>query len=309
VLGKALVLRGKSYEAIGVAAREFAGLDGAPSDFWAPIAMLPAFRPMEDVPAVEVVGRLSAGVSEARAEAALAALAKRALPGLRADLASRATAAPLSPMLIAFFSPVLLALGLVLATCCANVANMLLARGLSRQKEIGIRLSVGAGRGRLVRQLLTEALTIAMLAGVVGLLLAKAALDGGQRLFFATAAPELAKLVRLHSLDLDYRVLLFALTVAALAAVSAALLPALQATRPNLVSALRGEFGARFRASRLRDSMVVAGDRADELRSRRCSTGGPGLPGAGRDAAARVISIGRRAAARVHDGAASAAGG
>ena len=100
------------------------------------------------------------------------------------------------------FAPVLLALGLVLATCCANVANMLLARGLARQREIGIRLSVGAGRARLVRQLLAEALVISILAGAVAVVLARLALDGGLRVFYATVGPEFGKIVRLHSLDL-----------------------------------------------------------------------------------------------------------
>ena len=207
--------------------------------------------------AVEVIGRLREGVSKTQAEAALAALAARGRPDLRAELGSRASVVPFTPKMMFVFAPVLLALGLVLATCCANVANMLLARGLARQREIGIRLSVGAGRARLVRQLLTEALVISILAGAVAVVLARLALDGGLRVFFATVGPEFAKVVRLHSLDLDYRVFLFALCAAAVAAVGAALLPALQATRPDLVSALRGEFGAAFRASRLRDGLVV----------------------------------------------------
>src|SRR5262249_12242814 len=105
----------------------------------------------------------------------------------------------------------------------------------------------GAGRWRLIRQLLTEALVIAALAGGAGLLLAQVALEGGQRLFFATAPAEFTKLVRLFSLQPDYRVFLFALGAAAMAAVGAALAPALQATRPNLLAALRGEFGGAFR--------------------------------------------------------------
>ncbi|MGH9674305.1 MAG: FtsX-like permease family protein, partial [Bryobacteraceae bacterium] len=162
-----------------------------------------------------------------------------------------------TPMMLAVFAPVLLALALVLATCCANVANMLLARGLARQREIGIRLSTGASRARLVRQLLTEALVIAMLAGVTGAALARLAVDGGQRIFFATAPAEIVKSLRLHSLEPDYRVFLFMLGAAAAAAIGAALVPAFQATRPDLVPALHGEFGARFRASRLRDGLVV----------------------------------------------------
>jgi predicted permease len=254
VLGRKVVLRGHTYEVIGVAGREFAGLDESPPDFWVPMSMHAAFGKEEME--VEVIARLREGVNKKQAEAALTVLAMRDRPGMRAELDSRATVVAFTPMMLFFFSPVLLALGLVLATCCANVANLLLARGLARQREIGIRLSVGAGRARLVRQLLTEALAISILAGLVAVVLARVALDAGLRVFFATAAPEFAMLVRLHSLDLDYRVFLFALSAAVVSAVGAALLPALQATRPDLVSALRGEFG-KFRASRLRDALVV----------------------------------------------------
>src|SRR6185295_7443843 len=151
----------------------------------------------------EVIGRLRPGVTKSQAEAALASLASRGRPDWRAELDSRASVMPFTPMMMFFFAPVLLALALVLATCCANVANMLLARGLARQREIGIRLSVGAGRWRLIRQLLTEALVIALLAGITGLLLARLGLDIGLRVFYATATPEFTKLVRLHSLEPD----------------------------------------------------------------------------------------------------------
>jgi predicted permease len=255
VLGKTIVLRGHCYEIIGVAAREFAGLDESPPDFWVPMTMHAAFRP-EEV-AVEVVGRLRGGVTRSQAEAMLMSLASRRGPDWRAHLDSRATAIAFTPLILVFFAPVLLALVLVLTTCCANVANMLLARGLARQREIGVRLSVGAGRGRLIRQLLTESLVIAALAGVVGIVLARLGVDLGQRAFYATCPPELATLARLHSLEPDYRVFLFSLVAAALCAIGAALLPALQSTRTNLITALRGEFGSAFRASRLRDAMVV----------------------------------------------------
>ena len=254
VLGKKVVLRGRTYEVIGVTSREFAGLDESPPDFWAPLSMHAAFR-KEDV-AVEVIGRLREGINEAQAEAGLTSLAARERADRRASLSSRATVVAYTPMMLFAFAPVVVALMLVLATCCANVGNMLMARGLARQREIGIRLSLGAGRARLVRQLLTEALVISVLAGFMGIVLARATLDAGQRIFFATVAPEFVKFVRLHSLALDYRVFIFALCVAATAAIGAALLPAFQVTRPDLVSAVRGEL-AGFRASRMRDALVV----------------------------------------------------
>jgi predicted permease len=255
VLGKKVALRGRSFEIIGVAASEFAGLDGSPPGFWAPITMHGAFRKEEL--AVEVIGRLRDGVTRPQAEAALGALASRGRTDMRAGLNSRATVVAFSPMMIFIFAPVVLALALVLATCCANVANILLARGLSRQREIGVRLSLGAGRARLVRQLLTEACVIATAAAALGLLLAHLLLIGGQAVFFATAAPEFARLVRLHSLELDYRVFLFALGAALIAAVGAALTPALQAARRDTSLAMRGEFSASFPSSRLRDTLVV----------------------------------------------------
>ena len=256
VLGKKVVLRGRAYEVIGVAAREFGGLDEAPPDFWAPVTMLSALAPESSL--VEVVARLREGVTKEQAQAALAALAPDDDGSImRAELRSRATAITLAPVAILVFAPVVLALALVLATCCANVSNMLLARGLARQREIGIRLSVGAGRGRLVRQLLTEALVIAILSGLFGLLIARAMLQGAVAVLFATAGPELLKGIRMHSLDPDYRVFLFAFVVSATAALGSALLPAIQATRHDLLGALRGEFGARIRASRVRDALVV----------------------------------------------------
>lgn len=255
VIGTKIPLRAHTYEVIGVAAEEFGGLRESPPDFWAPMSMHAAFR-TEDV-AVEVVGRLRPGVSKEHAEAALAPLAVQQAPDLHVDLHPRATVVAYTPFMLVAFAPVVFALGLVLATCCANVANMMLARGLARQREIGVRLSVGAGRARLIRQLLTEALVIAMLAGIAGIVLARGILEAGQWIFFATVRPELARAVRLFSLEPDHRVFAFALAVAAVAAIGAALLPAWQSTRMNLVAALRGEFGARIRASRLRDGLVV----------------------------------------------------
>jgi predicted permease len=147
------------------------------------------------------------------------------------------------------------AFGLVLATACANVSNVMLARALARRREIAVRLSLGASRGRIVRQLLAEGLLIAALAGAAGLVLASWILRGGTAAMWGTLPPSVAALVRLAPLGIDHRVFLFALGVAAVAPLMFALLPALHASRLPLMDALRGHGGA-LHKSRLRSLMV-----------------------------------------------------
>ena len=125
--------------------------------------------------------------------------------------------------------------GLVLLIACANVASMLLARASARQKEIGVRLAIGASRGRLVRQLVTEALVISLLGAVAGTLLAWWVTTMAASVSLPLPIP-LA-----FDLRIDARVLLFTLAATFVAGVLAGLAPALQASRPNLVADLRGE--------------------------------------------------------------------
>src|SRR5204863_5621333 len=131
-------------------------------------------------------------------------------------------------------SPVFAAFVLVLVAACANVSNVMLARANARQREIGIRLALGAGRWRVVAQLLLEGLMIAAAAGLTALGVASAVLRGGLSIFFMTLPASAASAVRVLPLDLDHRVFLFTLLVAALATIVFALLPALQGTRLTL---------------------------------------------------------------------------
>ena len=154
-----------------------------------------------------------------------------------------------------------LSVGLVLLIACANVANLMLARAAKRQKEIGTRLALGATRQRIIRQLLTESLLIALAGGVLGLLLAWWSLNVLYPVLlsqFAVSSTFLASLA--IDLQPDYRVFGFTLLMALLAGVAAGLAPAWQASRPNLTLALKGEgsvFGEHLSQSRLRNALIV----------------------------------------------------
>ena len=141
----------------------FRGLEVSAPDFWAPLSQLAQFRPghrgREDSVGVDVVGRLKPGVSMESARAQLAAWdSNRQTPTAdrRAEtivLLPRRGTLPQPMEAVAVFTPLFFAFGLILMIGCANVANLLLARGVARQREIGIRLSLGASRRRIIRQL------------------------------------------------------------------------------------------------------------------------------------------------------------
>lgn len=165
---------------------------------------------------------------------------------------------PFSLDLVAAFSPIFAAFVLVLATACANVSNVMLARAIRRQREIAVRLSIGASRGRVVRQLLTEGLLLSVLAGLSGLALAAWALHETTAIFFSTLPAPAVPLMRFAPMTVDHRVFLFALGVAALATLMFALLPALQASRLSLTDALRGYGSSALRTSRLRSALLIS---------------------------------------------------
>lgn len=262
--GRALELNGRPFIVVGVLRPEFTGLDDYPRDLWLPIATdggvarSDLFGPRQ-APHVEIAARLRAGVTVEHARNALTPFMARMSdkPGVRADVWSRATPNPLSLELLAIVSPVFAAFALVLITACANVSNVMLARAIARHREIAVRLSLGASRGRVIRQLLTEGLVIALLSGVAGLALAAWTLRTATVALFSTLPPAMAALLRVAPLTFDRRVFLFALGVAAVTTLMFALLPALQASRLSLTDALRGERSGTRRGSRLRSALVT----------------------------------------------------
>jgi predicted permease len=270
IVGKMIRIRGHALQVIGVAAPGFGGLGEVPMDFWAPLTMndilfdgdtLFGARGAESL---SLVGRLRPDITTEQGVAWLTSWmrARRADARPReipagAELLSRRTGLPLSPEFALFFAPIAAAFVLVLLIACADVANMFLARGLARRRELGIRLSLGAARGRLIAQLLTESVLLALPAALVGFVVSRVTIDGGVRLMFRTLPPELGPYMRVAPLQPDGRVFLFMLLAAVGSAILFGLAPALQATRPDIVQATRGDFDTDFRPSRLRNALVL----------------------------------------------------
>jgi predicted permease len=265
VVGRWIELNDQPFEIVGVLRPEFSGLDEVPLDLWLPLTrhdelVTPRLFDADHPRQIWFTGRLRSGVSRERAASALSALMKRLVDkgdAVRAELRLQATPATISLEMLAVLSPVFAAFGLVLVTACANVSNMMLARGNARHREIGVRLSLGASRNRVVRQLLTEGLLISVLACFAALALAGVALRAGLAVLLGTLPSSIAAAIRVVPLVFDHRVFLFSLAVAAATTIMFALLPALQATRLSLTHALRGEAGTIVGTSRLRNVLVV----------------------------------------------------
>jgi predicted permease len=276
IIGRKMIVNGVPFEVIGVASPEFAGVavgaeEIAPREYarygvgaadgWAPLQAWNRLPGLPQLPVRGLIGRFRPGVGESQAKAMATVYTSRLTAGrpayqriARAEVESLDI--PVTWTALTFSLPLLAAFGLTMLIPCANAANMMLARAMARQRELGTRLSLGASRGRVVRQLLTESFVLALVAGGVGLAMARVALEVFSRLIYATAPPTVLYKVRIPDFTIDIHVFVYMLIVAALTTGLFALFPAAQATRAALAFALRGEFGV-FRASRLRDALVV----------------------------------------------------
>ena len=265
VVGQALRLNGQSFTVVGVAREEFQGTGVLAADVWLPLNMVASGDPRESVLTARragwlvMGGRLKPGVSMPQAAAELAALGRTidheypdpaGARGLRLLPSSRV---PGNRGLIAAFVALLTVIvSLVLVVACANVAGILLARGASRRREIAIRLAIGAGRVRLVRQLLTETMMLFLLAGAAGLLLARVTTS-----LIVALLPSLPFPITV-TLALDGRVIAFTTGLSLAAALVFGLAPAREGSKVDLVASLKDDPPGPAGRSRLRDTFVIA---------------------------------------------------
>lgn len=273
VVGRNVKLNGRDFTIVGVADEGFGGtFSGLNLDAYVPIMMQAQVSPGNLLDkrgnhSFEALARLKPGVSREQAEVDLKSIAEQLSTEYPASNEGRT--AYLEPLWNApwgaqqIFRPVLgvlmFVVGLVLLIACANVANLLLARATSRQREIAVRLSVGATRGRLVRQLLTESVLLAALGGLGGLLLAL--WSSG---LLAVFVPPSEFPVRL-ALTFGWQEFTFAFGVTLLTGILFGLAPALQSTRPDLVGGLREETQASGGSRRRLRNLLVVGQLALSL--------------------------------------------
>ncbi|MFY9725435.1 MAG: ABC transporter permease, partial [Bryobacteraceae bacterium] len=282
VVGKQILVRDHRLTIVGVAERKFEGVQALfQTQIFVPVAMAGEMtdktKPLEDRRQrwVQVFGRMKPGVDMREAKASLAPLYHRTLemevqqkefahttpytrqqflkgtldaaPGGRGqDVVRQFLEAPLWAMMAM--------VALVLLIACANVANLMIARASARQKEIAVRLALGAGRARIVRQLLVEGLVLALAGGLVGLAVSPWAM----RLLIGIM-PETDPPLR-FAVDPNLRLVLFTLAVSVVTAVIFGLAPALQAARPKIASVLKDQAGAVVGGgqARWRKMLVVA---------------------------------------------------
>jgi putative ABC transport system permease protein len=244
IIGRAVQLNGTTYTVIGVMPSSFENVLASSSEAWSPLQYNPGNISSPDTREwghhLRMVGRLRPGVSQKQANSDLAWIAKTPVPefprvrwasldhGLIAERLQDDLTRGIKPALLAVFGAVIL----VLLIACVNVTNLVLARGAQRQGEIAMRAALGAAPPRLIRQLITESLLLAIMGGALGLMITQA----GIRLLIALSP---AGLPRVNAIRLDGTVLAFAFATSAIIGVLVGLIPAFHASRRDLHNSLQ----------------------------------------------------------------------
>lgn len=255
LIGQTLRLDGKPFTVIGIAADGFQGTGVRAADVWMPLHI----NERRDSAWLLMGGRLKPGVSLAQAEAELDVIG-RALeaeyPVENRDKELRVSS--LSPLpgetrpVGGFLALLMSIVMIVLAIACSNVSGVLLARAAARRQEIAVRLAIGASRARIIRQLLTETVLLFVISAVAGIVLAR-----GMTSILISQFPNLPFPIDL-TLSLDIRIVAFAMTLSFIAALLFGLAPAVQASKGEMVSALKNDAPRAFGRLRLRNVFVIA---------------------------------------------------
>jgi putative ABC transport system permease protein len=258
LVGRTLTLNGEAFTVIGVLP-EGSPFDRTYSRLWRPLAFAPGER-TRDFHWLQVVARLKPGVTLEQARTRMDAIGARIAAdypdsnknwGVSVVSYGESVA---GPQLKSSLYVLLAAVGLLMLIGCANLANLTLARGTSREREVAVRAALGAGRARLVRQLLTENVLLALVGGAAGVVVGYGLMRGLQLMLPPFYLPAVA------SIAMDVRVLVFALALSVATGLAFGIVPALHATSPDLSSAMkeggRGSSGDGGRR-RLRSVLVV----------------------------------------------------
>jgi putative ABC transport system permease protein len=257
VVGQSVVLGGENFTVIGVMSPGFQ-YPSRLTELWVPLVFTEEEQKSRGTHNYLVIARLKPGVELAQAQEQMSLIARRLEQQYPEDQAKRNVKLfTLQEEIVQYIRPALMvllgAVGFVLLISCTNVANLLLARAAARQREIAVRMALGAGRWRLTRQFLTESLLLSVLGGGLGLLLARWGVDG----LLVLAGNSLP---RAGEVTLDWRVAGFTLLLSLLTGLAFGMAPALQVSKTDVQEALKegGNAGSSQRRNRLRSLLVVA---------------------------------------------------